>query len=122
MTTIHHYDDITWHVPPSDPKDLDLATPPNDGEAGRKFLIQGESGFYLQTVKIPANFDAPVHSHDHAEIFMVVAGDCIFNGEAMRPLDCTVVAANEPYGFKSGPDGVQFLVTRNGVAKFFERS
>jgi hypothetical protein len=39
----------------------------------------------------------------------------------MGPLDCTVVAANEPYGFTSGPNGVQFLVTRNGVARFFER-
>jgi hypothetical protein len=34
----------------------------------------------------------------------------------MGPLDCTVVAADEPYAFTSGPKGVQFLVTRNGVA------
>ena len=48
---------------------------------------------------------------------MVIKGDCLFNGEPMRPLDCTVVTANEPYGFTSGPDGVEFLVTRNAVAR-----
>jgi len=121
MTVIHRFGDIAWHVPPSDPKDLDLYTPPKEGEAGRKLLIQGDSGFFLQTVRIPPNFAAPTHSHDHAEIFMVVDGDCLFNGEPMGPLDCTVVAANEPYGFTAGPNGVQFLVTRNGVARFFER-
>lgn len=121
MTTINHFDEISWHVPPLDPKDLDLNTPPKDGEAGRKFLIRGDSGFYVQAVSIPPNFDAPVHSHDHAEIFMVIKGDCLFNGEQMNPLDSTVVAANEPYGFKSGPTGVEFLVTRNAVAKFVDR-
>ncbi len=115
---IHHYSDIPWHVPPLDPSKLDLDTAPQPGEAGRKFLVQGESGFYVQAVSVPANFDAPLHSHDHAEVFMVVAGSCTFNGGAMGPLDCTVVASNQPYGFTAGPDGVQFLVTRNGVAKF----
>ena len=116
MTVIHRYGDISWHVPPIDPKDLDLDTPPKEGEAGRKLLVQGDSGFYLQTVSIPADFAAPTHSHAHAEIFMVLEGDCLFNGEPMGPLDCTVVAADEPYAFTSGPKGVQFLVTRNGIA------
>jgi hypothetical protein len=29
-----------------------------------------------------------------------------------------VVAAHEPYGFVSGPDGLSFLVVRQGAAKF----
>jgi hypothetical protein len=118
MTTIHRFADIHWHVPPTDPAALDLDTEaPADGP-GRKFLAQGEGGFYTQVVRIPAGFDAPVHRHDHAEVFMVLDGDCTFNGEPMRQFDSTVVEANEPYGFLAGPRGVQFLVVRQSKARF----
>jgi hypothetical protein len=30
----------------------------------------------------------------------------------------TVVAANEPYGFEAGADGLTFLVVRQGAATF----
>lgn len=118
MTTIHHFDQIRWHVPPSDPADLDLDTEAPADAAGRKFLAQGEGGFWTQIVRIPANFAAPSHSHDHAEVFMVVAGSCTFNGEPMHPLDLTVVESREPYAFTAGPDGVQFLVVRGAKAVF----
>jgi len=118
MTTIHHYDQITWHVPPSDPADLDLDTVAPDNVPGRKFLAQGEGGFYTQIVRIPAHFEGPTHAHTHAEVFMVLDGDCLFNGEPMRRFDLTVVEANQPYGFTAGPDGVQFLVVRQDKARF----
>ena len=118
MTTIHHFDAIHWHVPPTDAADLDLTREaPADGP-GRKFLAQGEGGFYTQVVRIPPEFDAPVHRHDHAEVFMVLTGDCTFNGEPMAAFDLTVVEANEPYGFVAGRDGVQFLVVRQATARF----
>jgi quercetin dioxygenase-like cupin family protein len=118
MTIIHQFDRIHWHVPPTDPADLDLDTEAPPGGPGRKFLAQGEGGFFTQVVRIPASFDAPVHRHDHAEVFMVLDGDCTFNGEPMGRFDLTVVEADEPYGFKAGADGVQFLVVRQGKAKF----
>jgi hypothetical protein len=62
-----------------------------------------------------------VHAHDHAEVFMVLDGTCSFNGEPMQRFDLTVVEANEPYGFASGPDGVQFLVVRQDKARFIAR-
>jgi mannose-6-phosphate isomerase-like protein (cupin superfamily) len=118
MTNIHRFGDIPWHVPPTDPADLDLATEaPADGP-GRKFLAQDEGGFYTQAVRIPAGFAAPVHSHDHAEVFMVLEGGCTFNGEAMGRFDLTVVDAHEPYSFTAGADGVQFLVVRRAKAAF----
>ena len=121
MTTIHRFADIHWHVPPRDAADLDLATEaPADGP-GRKFLAQGEGGFWTQMVRIPANFAAPVHAHNHAEVFMVTAGSCVFNGEPMQPLDLTVVEADEPYAFTAGAEGVQFLVVRGAKAAFIER-
>lgn len=121
MTTIHRFADIRWHVPPANAADLDVDTEaPADGP-GRKFLAQGEGGFWTQMVRIPAGFTAPEHAHDHAEVFMVTAGDCHFNGELMRPLDLTVVEADEPYSFTAGPEGVQFLVVRGDKAAYIER-
>ncbi len=121
MTTIHHFADIHWHVPPTDPADLDLdLEAPADGP-GRKFLAQGEGGFWTQMVRIPADFAAPSHAHNHAEVFMVTAGSCTFNGEVMQPLDLTVVEADEPYSFTAGPDGVQFLVVRGNKAVFIAK-
>jgi hypothetical protein len=118
MTKIHHFDHIPWHVPPTDSAELDLATEaPADGP-GRKFLAQDEGGFYTQAVRIPANFAAPAHSHDHPEVFMVLEGDCNFNGETMQRFDLTVVEAREPYSFTAGTNGVQFLVVRRAKAAF----
>ena len=42
---------------------------------------------------MPPGFDAPVHSHDHAEVFMVLEGSCEFDGEPMERFDLTVVEA-----------------------------
>jgi hypothetical protein len=57
---------------------------------------------------------------DHAEIFLVIEGDCSFNGESMNARDCTVVEAGQDYSFKAGPQGVTFLVTRQGAASYQE--
>ena len=121
MTTIHRFADIPWHVPPTDPADLDLDTEAPEHEAGRKFLAQGEGGFWTQMVRIPPNFAAPVHAHNHPEVFMVTAGSCTFNGEPMQALDLTVVEADEPYAFTAGAEGVQFLVVRGAKATFIAR-
>ena len=118
MTTIHHFDAIPWHVPPTDAADLDLTREAPPDAPGRKFLAQGDGGFYTQVVRIPPGFDAPVHRHDHAEVFMVLAGSCTFNGEPMCAFDLTVVNAQEPYGFVAGDHGVQFLVVRQATARF----
>ena len=118
MSRIHRFDTIPWHVPPTDAAELDLGSEAPPDAPGRKFLAQDEGGFFTQAVRIPAGFASPVHSHDHAEVFMVLAGSCTFNDQPMGPFDLTVVAEREPYGFTAGPDGVQFLVVRQGRATF----
>jgi hypothetical protein len=118
--TIQRFDDVRWHVPVSRREDVDYETEPPEGEPGRKFLVDGDGGFYVQAVRVPANFTAPVHSHSHPEVFMVVAGDCTFNGEPMNPLDCTVVEAGTDYTFTAGPTGVTFMVTRQAIASYSE--
>jgi quercetin dioxygenase-like cupin family protein len=115
---IYRFDEAEWHVPVSPGTDPDHAAEAGRKGAARKFLAQGESGFYSQVVRLPAGFEAPAHSHDHAEIFMVLEGSCRFDGEPMGRFDMAVVAANEPYGFVAGPDGLSFLVVRQGAAKF----
>jgi Cupin domain len=115
---IYRFDDIEWHVPIAPGTDLDAAAEAGRRGAARKFLAQGDGGFYTQVVRMPAGFEAPLHSHDHEEVFMVLEGSCRFDGEPMGRFDMTVVAANEPYGFVAGPDGLSFLVVRRGEASF----
>jgi quercetin dioxygenase-like cupin family protein len=115
---IYRFDDAEWHVPVSPGTDAAEAAAAGRRGAVRKLLTQGDGGFYSQVVRLPAGFEAPAHSHDHAEIFMVLEGSCRFDGEPMERFDMVVVAANEPYGFVAGPDGLSFLVVRTGAAKF----
>ena len=116
--TIYRFDEIDWHVPVAPGTDPEGAAEAGRRGAGRKFLAQGDSGFYTQVVKIPPDFQAPTHSHDHAEIFMVLDGSCRFDGDEMGRYDLTVVAENAPYGFTAGPEGVTFLVVRTAPARF----
>jgi hypothetical protein len=122
MGEIYRYADIPFHVPPTDPADLDLDTEAPADVPGRKFLARGAGGFYSQIVRIPPHFVGPPHKHDHAEIFLVLAGSCRFNGVELEPFDSTVVDAMEEYGFEAGPEGVQFLVVRQAPAVFVPAS
>jgi quercetin dioxygenase-like cupin family protein len=115
---IYRFADIEWHVPLGPGTDPDAAQAAADRGVGRKFLAQGDSGFYAQVVRFPPGFEAPAHSHDHAEVFVVLDGSCTFDGEPMTRHDSTVVDANDKYGFTAGDAGLQFLVVRTGRAAF----
>jgi Cupin domain len=107
-----------WHVPTAPGTDPEAAAEAGRRGAARRFLAQGDQGFYAQLVRMPAGFEAPAHSHDHEEVFMVLEGGCTFDGEPMSRFDMTVVAAHAPYGFVAGAEGLTFLVVRNGAASF----
>lgn len=49
---------------------------------------------------------------------MVLEGSAIVDGETLGAYDMTVVPENGVYGFRSGPEGVRFLVVRTGKARF----
>jgi quercetin dioxygenase-like cupin family protein len=115
---VYRFDDIDWHVPLGPGTDPDAAQAAADRGVGRKFLAQGDGGFYAQIVRFPAAFVAPAHSHDHSEVFVVLEGSCTFDGEPMARHDSTVVEANQPYAFVAGSDGLTFLVVRKGKAAF----
>ena len=115
---VYRFDDAPWHVPTAPGTDPEQAAEAGRQGAARRLLAQDDAGFYAQVVRLPAHFEAPVHSHDHGEVFMVLEGGCAFDGQPMGRFDMTVVAAHEPYGFVAGPDGLSFLVVRRGAASF----
>jgi len=117
-TTTYRFADRDWHVPVSPGVDPELAAEAGRLGVRRKLLAQGDSGFYTQIVQIPPHFESPAHSHDHAEIFMVLDGSCTVNGEQLEPYDMTVIPAGVEYGFVSGAEGLRFLVVRGGAANF----
>jgi quercetin dioxygenase-like cupin family protein len=115
---IYHFEDSEWHVPIAPGTDPEAAAAAGRLGTARRFLAQGDGGFYTQVVKMPPGFAAPSHSHSHSEVFMVLEGGCEFDGEPMERFDLTVVEANQPYGFVAGPEGLSFLVVRVGEASF----
>jgi len=115
---VYHFEEVAWHVPVAQGTGPEAAAEAGRKGARRRFLAQGDSGFYAQVVEMPPGFEAPAHSHSHAEVFMVLEGSCTMNGEPMRPQDMTVVPAGATYGFTAGPDGLRFLVVRTGEASY----
>jgi quercetin dioxygenase-like cupin family protein len=122
VSHIHRFEDAEWHVPTAPGTDPEAAAAAGRAGAARRFLAQGEGGFYAQVVRMPPGFDAPVHSHDHSEVFVVLEGSCTFDGEPLTRFDLAVVEADQPYGFTAGPDGLSFLVVRQGAAGYTEKS
>ena len=117
---IYRFEEAEWHVPVAPGTSEDAAAAAGKLGARRKFLAQGDSGFFVQIVELPPLFEAPAHSHSHAEAFMVLEGSCTMNGEELGPYDMTVVPESGSYGFTTGPDGLRFLVVRTGRASFAE--
>jgi quercetin dioxygenase-like cupin family protein len=115
---IYRYADAEWHVPVAPGTDPEAAAEAGRQGAARRLLAQGDGGFFTQVVKLPPGFVAPVHSHDHAEVFMVLEGSCEFDGAPMERFDLTVIEANQPYGFTAGPEGLSFFIVRQGEASF----
>ena len=86
--------------------------------ARRKKVVRGEAGFFMNRSVLPAGFAIPAHSHDHAELLVVLAGSMRFeDGSAeLRADDAVAIEANTRYGFVAGDDGVEFLTIRAGEA------
>jgi quercetin dioxygenase-like cupin family protein len=113
---VYRFDEIEWHLPAGAGADVEAVQAAAARGVARKFYAQGESGFFVQVVRVPAGFEVPPHSHDHSEVFVVLEGSCVFDGQAMDTNDSTVVEADTKYGFTAGPNGVTMLVVRTGAA------
>ena len=88
--------------------------------AWRKKLATGEGGFFLNRSVLPPGFEIPAHTHDHAELLIVLRGGCQVLGSSPVVIlgadDAIVVDAHHEYGFLCGDEGMEFLTIRTGEA------
>jgi quercetin dioxygenase-like cupin family protein len=85
--------------------------------ARRKFLAQGEGGFYAQYSEFPPGYAVPLHSHDHDELILLLDGSCTMSdGQVLRRHDSVVLHAGAEYGFTAGDDGMLFVTIRGARA------
>ena len=59
-----------------------------------------------------------MHSHDHDELIVVVAGGCTMAGDGaeLAANDAMVLRAGHRYGFTCGSEGMTFLTIRTAEA------
>jgi quercetin dioxygenase-like cupin family protein len=119
-----HYfvlDDIAWPdetKAPTAPRELVEAA--QGSGARRKFLARGEGGFFSQYSEFPAGFAVPMHSHDHNEIILLLAGSCTMlgdDGPTLHAGDSMVLIGGYEYGFEAGAEGMKFVTIRTEKAQ-----
>jgi quercetin dioxygenase-like cupin family protein len=114
VRNVYRFNEIDWQLPDGLLADPDAVQAAGALGVARKHLIQDDTGFFVQIVRFPADFETPPHSHEHDEMFVVLEGSCVFDGQPMHEYDSTVVEANTSYGFTTGPQGMTLLVVRTG--------
>jgi len=84
--------------------------------ARRKRMVTGQAGYFMNHSVMPAGFEVPLHSHDHNELIVVVAGGCTMlgDGKELAANDAMVFTAGHEYGFRCGAEGMTFLTIRTG--------
>ena len=111
-------DEIAW--PEEQPADTpkELVEEAKRLGARRKFLAQGDGGFYSQLSEFPAGYTVPMHSHDHNEMIVILEGGCTMlgDGPTLKAGDSMVLIAGFEYGFAANGDGMTFLTIRTGAA------
>jgi quercetin dioxygenase-like cupin family protein len=114
-------DDIAWPdetAAPTAPRQLIEAA--QRSGARRKFLARGEGGFFSQYSEFPAGFRVPMHSHDHNEVILLLAGSCTMlgdDGPTLHAGDSMVLIGGYEYGFEAGAAGMKFVTIRTEKAQ-----
>lgn len=121
--TVLIYDEIDWDDMLGTAKGIkapprELVEQAKKRGARRKKLATGEGGFFMNRSVMPAGFRVPPHTHDHAELIVVLEGGCSFDDSLadLGPDDSIVIRANYRYGFTCGPEGMDFLTIRTAEA------
>ena len=121
--TVLRFDEIDWDsvkgdVDPQSGASGELIRVAAKRGARRKRIARGQGGFFMNRSQMPAGFRVPPHSHDHAELLVVLRGGLSFDGgTVLGPDDAIVIQAGTIYGFSCGPEGLDFLTFRLGEAK-----
>ena len=115
MSSIHRFEDAEWHVPTAPGTDPEAAAAAGRAGAARRFLAQGEGGFFSQYSEFPPGYAVPLHSHDHDELILLLGGSCTMSdGQVLHRHDSMVLRAQSEYGFTAGDDGMVFVTIRGG--------
>jgi mannose-6-phosphate isomerase-like protein (cupin superfamily) len=69
-------------------------------------------GMSLVWVKFGANYPLPRHSHSADCVYYVVSGEARLGNQTVVAGEGFFVAADAPYGYTAGPDGVELLEFR----------
>jgi mannose-6-phosphate isomerase-like protein (cupin superfamily) len=83
-----------------------------------KVLVRDAGGFSLVYLWFKANYPLARHSHDVDCMYYVISGSAAMGRQTLRPGDSFFVPAGAPYQYNAGPDGVEVLEVRHGVAQF----
>jgi hypothetical protein len=114
-----HLDDLAW-VDERGRSGLPIEMIEAAERAGyrRKLVTEGEGGFFTSMSEFPPGYRVEPHSHDHAELLIIIHGSVTFldGGPTLGPFDCAVINAGYSYGFVTGPEGMRFYNIRAGKA------
>jgi len=77
-----------------------------------------EGGFSLVQLWFKPHYPLVRHTHDADCMYYVLSGSAIMGNQTLRPGDGFFVPAEAPYRYQAGPDGVEILEVRHGVAHF----
>jgi quercetin dioxygenase-like cupin family protein len=83
-----------------------------------KVLVRDAGGFSLVYLWFKANYPLARHSHDVDCMYYLISGSAAMGRQTLRPGDSFFVPAGAPYQYNAGPDGVEVLEVRHGVAQF----
>ncbi len=114
-----HLEDLEWEtLQETKPELRALAERGIAAGARRSRLTTGQMGFHSALNEMPAGFEVPPHSHDSAELFVVLAGSCtVADGTRLAAGDVAAIPAGMEYGFRVGDDGLRFVVVRSEDAR-----
>lgn len=72
-------------------------------------------GFSLVKAWFKKDYPLALHSHDSDCLYYVVAGSLLMGRETLGPGDGFFIAANVPYTYTPGPEGVEVLEFRHAT-------
>ena len=85
---------------------------------------EGRDGMSLVRLDFPPGAMLPRHSHSADCLYYIVSGGIVLGTRELGPGDGFYVPADQPYGYRAGPEGVVLLEFRQSTAfdtKFHEK-
>ncbi|MFP3739982.1 cupin domain-containing protein, partial [Burkholderia sp. SIMBA_019] len=79
------------------------------------FRSPDPDGFTLTYLWFKGNYVLPVHTHNPDCLYCVIAGEIHLGKQVLTSGDGFFVAADTPYGYSVGPQGVEVLEFRNST-------